>query len=76
MKKQQIIIITPTAVSAARNEPRFNGHILLLPDDLVDEVVGVLGGEDGECGPCWHSLLKADRLGVDWEDGRLVDILH
>lgn len=47
-----------------------------VPDNLVDEVVGVLSGEHGKSGPCWHTLLKADRLGVDREDGRFVHILN
>lgn len=60
--------------SSAENLKR--SHVVLVPDDLVDEVVGVLGGKDGERGSCWHSFLEADGLGVDREDGRLVDILH
>lgn len=49
--------------------------MLFVPDNLVDEVVGVLGGEHGERGARRHSLLEADHLGVDGEDGRLVHVL-
>lgn len=38
-------------------------------------MVGVLGGEHGERGARRHSLLEADHLGVDGEDGRLVHVL-
>lgn len=47
-----------------------------VPDGLVDEVVRVLGRKHCESGPCRHTLLKADHLGVDWEDGRLVHVLN
>ncbi len=47
-----------------------------VPDSLVNEVVRVLSSEHGQSGPCWHPLLKADHLGVDREDGRLVHILN
>jgi len=39
-------------------------------------VVGVLGGEHGQRGAGGNALLEADHLGVDGEDGRLVDVLH
>lgn len=47
-----------------------------VPDNLVDEVVGVLGSKHGQSGPCRHALLKSDHLGVGGEDGRLVHVLN
>lgn len=47
-----------------------------LPDNLVDEVVGVLSSEHSKSGPCWYTLLKANHLRVDREDRRLIYILN
>ncbi|KAA8593454.1 hypothetical protein FQN60_009570, partial [Etheostoma spectabile] len=44
-----------------------------------EEVTGarsVGGGKHGKGGPCWHTFLKADHLGVDGEDRRLIHILN
>lgn len=54
---------------------RFIHVVSSVPDNLVDEVVRVLSGKHGESRPRRHTLLKADRLGVDREDGRLVHVL-
>lgn len=51
-------------------------HTFSVPDDLVDEVVGVLSSEHSQGGACWNPLLKTDHLGVDGEDGRLVHVLN
>lgn len=47
-----------------------------LPDNLVNEVVRVLGSKHSKSGPCRHALLKANHLRVDREDRRLINILN
>lgn len=50
--------------------------MISAPDNLVDEVVRVLGNKHRQSGPCWYTLLETDHLWVDREDRRLVHILN